>query len=319
MSVNNYISRFGENTKTAYETDYGIRYSDEEWSKPNLTTRTNGLLIQTGVSSKVLNTVLNQTSFVSYIVGQVLASNKIKNELGQSLIKAHIGPDCENVQDNIINPLIQFLDRLNRISGYATNSIEEVENAEITWRTRQLGDYMVGDSPIKGSYYWYADAKDGTLIPNTDGKDDTLTSNLHSAGIRCKFLQNAEDEQTYISFGDLNNSNNDDTLYLHQDIELKDVFVQCSDTGTITINGTDNVEIKLDSGITIVSEVSTYINTLNNKLALTRTNVNLGRYCDIKLFSKYNSSGTNIKNYSTQQSVEEILFSIGQRLDAFGF
>lgn len=165
----NFLTRFATSSQTSYAEGAGLRYTDQYWGSLNdqsgPSVHNTGFIPNTPISPIQMNTLFSQTTLTSYILGEVLASNVIKGKDNSSLITVDIdsttsteSQDGSNSVDNdIVTPFINFLNRINDISGNGGTGTESV------WRSRQIG---YSDS----SDYWSVDVS-GNLIPSSSNKN----------------------------------------------------------------------------------------------------------------------------------------------------
>lgn len=284
----NYISRFGEKTQTQYAKDLGIRYSDTYWESLNNNDsyRKKGFLPNTPMSSIIFNTVLTQTSFVSYIVGEVLASGVVKDETGKSLINKNISVEDIDAEIDIISPITTFLNRINNITG-----INNKDGSEITWRARQLGSQTIENGEIKHSdYYWSVAYTTGTLIPSKN-----------TQGIITKYIRGIYDKSAQITFKE-----SKDSRYIQVDNTSKVVTQNVDINGKVNIS-TNNIEIK-----------STDVNS-KCSLVVNNGDIVLSSGCDIQMYTRYNADGSTTDTSYHQYLLGDTLVDIAQRLDKLGY
>ena len=276
----NFLSRFAALASTSYTSGKGLRYTDEYWQSSADSIREAGFLANSPISSIQMNTILSQTSMVAYIIGEVLASNIIKDSSGIQTLTQNIDSTTSdaNIESYYITPFINFLNRINDISGNGGTGTESV------WRSRQLSNSDTSNP------YWWVDG-DGVL---------QKSGNQSVPQIYVGILQSS-------STSDANIRLTDGVITLTGNSSA--VVGPLSVSGTLSANGTlqANKGINCGGTVQIGARAPIIMGSLSSPSQL-------------QLWARYNQKGETTDDYQEEaQNLETILFNIGQRLDNLGF
>ena len=230
--MDNNLSIFGLGTNTSYQAGSGLRYTDNYW-KSQQTQRDAGFVPNTGISSVVFNTVLSQTSIISYIFANVLSNSIIKSKVGNPLITKDIGVDTidsETTADQISAGFSTFINRINDISGNGSTGTESV------WRSRQIG-YSDGSS---SNQIWSCDSS-GNFNASTTAQI-LKTENIQAKSSKINIMS----ETTFT----------DKTLHLSSVTINSDLIVNPPTSGTSKVSIKDNVTLEVNDNCTFVNPPS---------------------------------------------------------------
>ena len=313
----NLLSKFGDESKTTYSQGAGLRYTDAYWGgNTGPSARRTGFIPNTPISPIQMNTLFSQTTMCSYILGQVLASNIIKDKtgLGGTVDTSDTDGDIvstkttDKVEEDYATPLIDFLDRINEISGNGGTGTESI------WRSRQIG---YGDS----GQYWRVLDTNGTLVPSSTG--NTLCVNT----IR-RFNGSDPNSQPVLTFNTSNIASS------HQITAPSASITGLTSTGSLSVSTTTTLTGALTTNgtVTLGNATSDTVTINGNTDVESTITIKGGRTINIGetsggtassnratayLWARYNSSDTG--STYTRQSLETILYNIGTRLDNLGF
>ena len=300
MAINR-LSKFGDESTTTYSIGAGLRYTDSYWGgETGPSARRTGFIPNTPISPIQMNTLLSQTTMCSYILGQVLANSILMDKKGDALItKTNITSECtqDDANTNYASKLINFLNRINQISGNGGTGTESV------WRSRQIGYGDSGDfwkvvniskpstqcalSPSSTSCELWVNSI--SRFTGSAGSDPTLTFNADNIESSHKIVATS---------ADINGVLNADTLNVSETTTL---------TGTLNANGRVNIK-----SVTTIT---------GSPLLVQSESINLGNETTdkVNIYTQYNSAGNTSGSGSRQQVLQEVLNNIGTRLDNLGF
>ena len=313
----NRLSKFGDLSETTYSEGTGLRYTDSYWGgSTGPSARRTGFIPNTPISPIQMNTLFSQTTMCSYILGQVLASNIIKDKtgLGGTVDTSDTDGDIvstkttDKVEEDYATPLINFLNRINQISGNGGTGTESV------WRSRQIG---YGDS----GQYWRVLDTNGTLVPSSTG--NTLCVNT----IR-RFNGSDVSSQPVLTF------NTSSIASSHQITAPSASITGSTSTGSLSVSTTTTLTGALTANgtVTLGNAASDTVTINGNTDVESTITIKGGKIINIGetsggtsssnratayLWARYNSSDTG--STYTRQSLETILYNIGTRLDNLGF
>lgn len=318
----NLLSKFGDQSKTTYSEGTGLRYTDNYWGgETGPSARRTGFIPNTPISPIQMNTLFSQTTMCSYILGQVLASNIIRNKdnNGGTVNTSDTNGDVvstkttDDVREDYATPLINFLDRINNIR----NQTNTVPGGESVWRSRQIGygdsgdfwrvvnpsDTYIALSPSSTSCQLWVNSI--SRFNGSTGGTPTLTFNASSI---------ESSDQINAPSASITGLTSTGSLSVSKATTLTGALTA---NGTVTL-GSNPLDIVTINGNTDVKSTTITIKggrVLN--IGETSGGTSSSNRATAYLWARYNSSNT--ESTYTRQSLENILYNIGTRLDNLGF
>lgn len=305
----NQLSKFGDLSETTYSDGTGLRYTDSYWGgETGPSARRTGFIPNTPISPIQMNTLFSQTTMCSYILGQVLASGAIKTKAGTSTITDDITSELtqDDANTNYASKLIDFLNRINQISGNGGTGTESV------WRSRQIG---LNDT---SATYWYISGSEGSLSPNSS-----------MCSLYVNRLIEWQNKSTQLTFNQNDITSNKQLIAPSASItgltstNSLSVSTTTTLTGALTANGTVTLGSNPLDIVTINGNTDVKSTTITIKggrvlnIGETSGGTSSSNRATAYLWARYNSSNT--ESTYTRQSLENILYNIGTRLDNLGF
>ena len=293
----NQLSKFGDLSETTYSDGTGLRYTDSYWGgETGPSARRTGFIPNTPISPIQMNTLFSQTTMCSYILGQVLASDAIKTKAGTSTITDDITSELtqDDANTNYASKFIDFLNRINQISGNGGTGTESV------WRSRQIG---FNDSSTN---FWSVDSSNTLKPTGTSG-------NLQSKKINATQLivsqssSTSSDEDLYVS-GDARITNS---------LATKTLQITNTTGQALTVQGSSTFNTLAEFNAAVNCHKTCHLGTTMSDpiyLAVPSDPPNATtKGANVNIYTKYGRTTYD------QQNLIDVLENIGTRLDNLGF